>query len=241
MKLSRNSKDVFRQVDETHDEVKVPLFSDSEKGYVVGLTAGMTAFGATFASALTAIFNFAPVGMVLAADAGALAIGGTAVIWAAQKLNYKNLAHKYHFQNESPKVKVLLPGQTHSEKVHTFKIDETRNYKQNGYYVQAGSQNSFGFKPTHEVETTIVQKWNGSFIEQTVTPLSEYSWDNALESTLEVHDITEIPKADISSSTNKSTLAINRVKSRGQAMMDRIHEIEEATEVKETLVKGTTK
>lgn len=231
--LSRNSKSVFRQVDETHDEVKIPLFMESEKGYAVGITAGITAAAGTVASIATAVYSSFPLAGLLAVDAGALAIGGAATVWLAQKMNYKTLTYRYLFKSNKPKVKVLLPGQTHVEKVGTFLIDEKRDHKTNGCYIATGSRESFNSSPTHQVETNIVQKWNGSFIEQTVTPLPEYVWDDVLESTLDVHAITEIPKAEITASTSKASIAVNQIKNRSQAMADRIREIEAATTVKD--------
>lgn len=238
--LSRNSKSVFRQVDETQNETKIPLFLESEKGYVVGVAAGMTAFTGTVASIATTVYGNFPLLSLLAVDAGALALGGAATIWLAQKMNYKTLAYRYLFKNEKPKVKALLPGQIHVEEITAFLIDESRDHPTNGYYIQTGSQ-SFSSKPTHEVETKIIQKWNGSFIEQKVTPLAEYVWDDALSNTLEINEITEIPQAELAINTSKASLAIRKVRSKGQAMSDRIQEIEEATKITRLSEKGTTK
>lgn len=227
--FQRSAKKVFRQVDETEAAEKMPLFSESENGYLVSLFAGMGSAGVALGSTLTAIFGAFPLVGILATDAGIAGVGTAATIFIAQKMNYSLLQGKFLFKNGKPKVKILLPGQVHVEKTETFFIDETQHSRSKGYYSHK-LRNSVDSSSslTHEVETVIVQKWNGSTILQKVTPLAEYVWDDTFESALDVHEI-----APMNINTGKSSLAVQAVKNKSRSMAERIREIEESTATKE--------
>lgn len=213
-----------RTVEEVTKERKIKLFSATENGFAVGITATFSSMGATLASVLTAIYGGSPLLEILAADAGMFTVGTFAAIMVAQKLNYKDLPDSFSFKDGKPKVKFLLPGQVNIQKAETIYINEQQESYSSGLY-QRTSHSRNSLNATHEVETSLVQKWNGSSLVQKVTPLPAYSWDDALESTLDIHEITEIPAPELSS----VSLAVQSVKAGKRTMANRIQELEELT------------
>jgi uncharacterized membrane protein len=224
------SRNIFRQLDESEHTEKVKLFSDRDRSLMVFMAGSLSAVGVITGSALTVIFGTVPLFEALAIDAGLATMVTTAVLAVEKKITFRELASKFTFGGASPKAKMLLPGQTHVQQADTIYINEQQESRSYGLYAKT-SHHQTSVNSTHEVETSIVQKWNGSSLVQKVTPLPAYAWTAALESTLDIHEITDIPEPDLGA----SSLAVQAVKAGSRTMAERILELEVVT------AKGTRK